>query len=517
MLGSKNTRSRRPKSCRPGPAYTAASGARTELRFVSYLADDRQKVATALGLPPSACCADPSLGGRWRPVQVPIRSVISPALGEQTIRKIKDQVENSNVNFVCIWIDSAGGSPESSLQLANYLAELDPAKVRTVAYIPGQARGDAALIALACDQVVMGPGALLGGSGERVMQPEDVLQVRRTLQDFTLKKKQVSWSLPVAMVDPALRVFRYTNQASGQKEAFSEDEVRELPDKAAWKQGELLTTNLAPLQLTGTRAEELGLAWHLADNFKEFKQLYGLEHDVELVEPGWADFLDQRAFRAGDAGFLLFIGLAGIITEIYAPGHGIGGFIALVSFMLYFWIQHLHGTAGWLEVMLFVAGVACLLLEIFVLPGFAIFGLGGGLMIIASLVLASQTFIIPRNDYQFEQMKNTGLMISGAVVGAAIAAVALRRYLPHTPGLNRIMLPPPSIIEREETALRESLVDFSDLLGQRGITTTPLFPSGKARFNGRLVDVIARGEVIDRGVEVVVAEVRGNHVVVQSA
>ncbi len=128
---------------------------------------------------------------------------------------------------------------------------------------------------------------------------------------------------------------------------------------------------------------------HTAENFKEFKKLYGLENDITLVEPGWADFLISALSAPEMLGFLLFLGLAGIIVEVYAPGHGIGGFIALVSFMLYFWIQHLHGTAGWLEVLLFVAGVGSLLLEIFVLPGFAIFGLGGGLMIIASLVLAS--------------------------------------------------------------------------------------------------------------------------------
>ncbi len=312
-------------------------------------------------------------------------------------------------------------------------------------------------------------------------------------------------------------MFRYTNKNTGQKDSFSEEELQELPDKGAWTQGELLTTNGEPLKLLGDQAEQLGVASHTADNFKEFKKLYGLENDITLVEPGWADFLISALSAPEMLGFLLFLGLAGIIVEVYAPGHGIGGFIALVSFMLYFWIQHLHGTAGWLEVLLFVAGVGSLLLEIFVLPGFAIFGLGGGLMIIASLVLASQTFLIPRNDYQMEQMKNTALMISGAVVGAAIAAVVFRRYLPRTPGISHILLEPPSETEREQIASRESLVDFSDLLGQRGVTTTLLMPSGKARFNGRLIDVIARGEVIDRGVEVIVAEVRGNHVVVQPA
>ena len=70
---------------------------------------------------------------------------------------------------------------------------------------------------------------------------------------------------------------------------------------------------------------------------------------------------------------------------------GIGGFVSAVAFMLFFWSKFLHGTAGWLEVLLFLGGVCFLLLEVLVLPGFGIFGLGGGAMILASLVLASQT------------------------------------------------------------------------------------------------------------------------------
>ena len=90
------------------------------------------------------------------------------------------------------------------------------------------------------------------------------------------------------------------------------------------------------------------------------------------------------------------------------------------------------------------------------------------------------------------------MMISGAVLGATAAAVLFRRYLPRTPGLNRMLLEPPSSEEMERISTREALVDFRDLLGQKGVTTTPLMPSGKARFGGRLVDVIARGEVLDR-------------------
>ena len=52
------------------------------------------------------------------------------------------------------------------------------------------------------------------------------------------------------------------------------------------------------------------------------------------------------------------------------------------------------------------------------------------------------------------------------------------------------------------------------LQGKRGVTLSPLRPSGFARIEGRKVDVVTRGEMIDEGVEVSVIDVSGNRVVV---
>jgi membrane-bound ClpP family serine protease len=213
----------------------------------------------------------------------------------------------------------------------------------------------------------------------------------------------------------------------------------------------------------------------------------------------------------------LLIGGAALYAELQSPGIGIGGFVAGVWFLLYFWSKHLGGTADRLEVLLFAAGVACKLLEMFVLPGTAIFGLGGGLLIITSLVLASQTFVLPHNDYQLAQLRDSLVGLIGAFAGVVVVAVLMRRYLPYTPFFNHVMLEPPSGAELEDISHREALVNLDHLLGHQGTTTTQLTPSGKARFGHELVDVIADGEVIARGASVVVVEVQGNRVVVRSA
>src|SRR5205807_9080192 len=115
------------------------------------------------------------------------------------------------------------------------------------------------------------------------------------------------------------------------------------------------------------------IASHVVDNFDEFKQLYGFTSDVRMAEPNWAlEFIEALSSPAF-AVLLLVIGFVGIYVELHAPGLGVGGFVALVAFTLFFWSKYVDGTAGWLEVLLFLGGVFCVLLEVLVIPVFGIF------------------------------------------------------------------------------------------------------------------------------------------------
>ena len=216
------------------------------------------------------------------------------------------------------------------------------------------------------------------------------------------------------------------------------------------------------------------------------------------------------------AALLLMIAFIALYAELHTPGIGMGGFIAAVCFLLFFWSHYLGGTAGWLEITLFLAGVCCLLLEIFVLPGFGIFGLGGGCLILVSVVLASQTFVVPQNAYQFAQLQRSLLTVIGAAAAVIVAAVLLRRFLPEAVLFNQLLLKPPAGEEAQTIRRREAMVDLRDFVGKQGTTTTQLTPSGKARFDDALLDVIADGDLIQRGAQVEIVEVHGSRVVVRA-
>lgn len=491
------------------PARLTGREARS-LGLIDYLATDRREVASALGLTPDALLLDPSLGSQWRAIRVDVRGPINATLSRQAQRLIDDAIRNREVNFVCLWFDSPGGSLVDSVSLANYLAALDVGKIRTVAYIPHQALGDSALIALACDQTLMHPGAVLGGAGAYQPTEREIEQARQTIRESLAPAKGRSWSLPAAIVDPELAVFECVRL--NLVEYFSDEELAE--QAGDWEQGRRVTTPGTPFRVRGREAVEYGLATRVVESFDELKRYFALEDDPYLVAPGWADHFVEALAAPGVSMLLLMIGGFALYFELHTPGLGIGGFLATVCFVLFFWAHYLGGTTGWLEILLFTVGVACVLLEVFVLPGFGVFGLGGSVLVILSLLLASQTFIVPRNPYQMAQFQQSMLTIAGAAVGMVVAAVLARRWIPSTPGLRHVVLAPLEGEEAADLSRREAMVDLANLLGKHGKTTTPLTPSGKARFDNLLVDVLTDGDPVGRGVPVEVVEVHGNRVIV---
>lgn len=484
-----------------------------DLGFSTVLAADREALVTSLALPRDALEEDPSIDGDWRTMRVDVTGPITADLVDRTINLIEKQITDANVNFICVWLDSPGGSPVNSLRLANYLAGLDPTKRRTVAYVSSKARGDAAAIALGCDQIVMHKGSMIGGNGEAAIDDVDVVET--TFRDVARRKNR-SQALAAAMINPAVVVYRYARKDNGLLDYFTEAEMSERVDRDAWRKSDAIKNAQENLLLPAERARDLDVAHEVVGDFAEFRGLYGLENDPQLIEPGWAQFLIDALNAPGIGMMLLIIGFAALYAELHAPGIGIGAFIGAVCFVLFFWSKYLGGTAGWLEVMLFGLGTICVLIEIFVFPGVGIFGLGGGLLVIAALLLASQTYIIPRNDYQMDHVRTSMLTLVGAAGGVIVAAAVMRRFLPHAPMFNRVLLAPPTGAELSEQSRRESFGQFAHLLHHRGTAYTPLVPGGKARFGEQLVDVVTEGEFVDRGLPVEVVEVYGTRVVVRA-
>ena len=484
--------------------------------FVKYLASDRAGVAAAFDVAAELLEEDESRFAAWRPVILELRGEITPQLAGQLESLLGSTLETTGANWIGVRIDSAGGDLEASVRLATALAELDANSVRTVAYVPAEASGGAALVALSCDQLVMHPTArILAGSNN--VPPAELDAARLALRESLAPRTERSWSLLTAMIDPGVELLDYRNKTSGASRIMSAAEAAALPDADAWQRGKPIQEALQPLEISGERALQLGLAWQNVESFDELKQLYSIADDPVVAQPNWALELIEALASPEFAVLLMMAGFAGIYIELRTPGLGVGGFVATVALVLFFWSKYLHGTAGWLEVLLFVTGVAFLLLEVFVLPGFGIFGLGGGAMVIASLVLASLTFIAPHSASDMQELTRSLGSVALAGVGVVTIAMISSRYLPQAPLFRMMVLSPPPPEERTFIEKQEAVADYAHLVGAQGVAATHLRPAGKAEVDHLLIDVIAEGEPIDQGTPIVVVDARGNRVVVRSA
>jgi membrane-bound serine protease (ClpP class) len=491
------------------PVPLALSGRRArEMGLVRRLAATPAELARAVGLPEDVLKIDVAAADGWKPFMVAVNGPISADVVGRAKARLEAAV-SAGTTLLVVRIESPGGAAEQSLVLATWLAQLDPARVRTVAYVPAEARADAALIAMACDDLVMHPGALLGGAGASSADGREVQAVAAAWREGVARPRGRAWSLPVALAMPGVVVERMTQPATGRVEFMSDEELATRDDRETWKAGGRV--GVGPIQLTGGTAEALGITAHVVDDMGGLKKAYALTGDIGISEPRWSETLLDALASPGLAWLLLLIAGAGLYIELHTPGLGFGGFISMVAFIVYFWSQYLHGTAGWLEVLLFLAGAICLVAEVFVLPGFGVLGLGGGLLVIASLVLASQSFVVPANDYQLRQLQWSLLGILAAAVGVGVLAALTRRWLPSAPLLRNVLLAPPDDEQRPGTADR-----YDALLGAEGTTTSRLAPAGKARLVGAIHNVTTSGELIEPGTPVRVVEVRGSRVVVRS-
>ncbi len=421
---------------------------RSKYGFISRVVSDKADLAAALKL--AKLSDDPKLANEWIAIQLDIRGPMSDALVTQTLQGLQERMQAAAaagrpINFLCLWIDSAGGSASSSVTLINALADdIDRGQIYVAAYVPNMARADAAMVAMACDSISIAPAAMLGGDGEAVLVKDDVRDLVERAKSIS-KSRGKRWSLWAAMVDRNLEVHQYTRAGTGQIAYFCAEELDEQRDKDQWQRGPAISQAGTLLLVNGERANELGMVDHVTANFNDFRDNFSLKELPEVVRRNSAhSLIESLRNNWWLPALLIMIGSSALMSELSSPGVGAPGFVALLCFSIYFWLALMEGSATALEVLLFLVGVACIAVELFVLPGFGVFGIGGAAMVVVSIVLASQTWYIPRTTYQVEQLPASLFTVVGAGVGVLVGVLLISRYAHSAPGLRALMLAPPA-------------------------------------------------------------------------
>jgi membrane-bound ClpP family serine protease len=441
---------------------------------------------------------------------------VSGAISGERVRRWESNLINSidkgTANIWMVVVDSPGGNLGGSVQLAGTLSTIQPPIRRTVGYVSGRSLADASLMALACRPLYLHPEARLGGPGAVVVRAADLDALEEAIERIARDAGRPS-ALLRGLLDPTLAVHRYTHRRTGEVRYATADDIAAEGARGVdggggdnggaadqWQRGDAIDLSAG---LTAAQAIELGLAEGQADSLDDVATLVGLTNvPAELAPRGIVHFVEWFGSLTGVSVFLLLVGLMMLSIEVGAPGVSVPGFVSMVCFTLYFWIQFLNGTAEWLEILAFVLGVICIGIEIFILPGVGVFGIGGLCLLVLGVVLTSQTFVIPRNAYQYEQLTRNLWLVLASVAAVMAGLAILKIYL-------ALEVPDDAVLDRAER-----LADYEHLAGQNGIAATPLMPAGRVRFGDELVQVVSDGSPVSVGQTVRVVEVLGNRVVV---
>jgi membrane-bound serine protease (ClpP class) len=243
------------------------------------------------------------------------------------------------------------------------------------------------------------------------------------------------------------------------------------------------------------------------------------------MNENWAESFARFVTDPTVAGLLMSLGVLGIMVELYSPGFGVPGTLGVVSLVLFFFGHSTVSLVGWEEVILLTIGFLALLVEFLIIPGFGVIGIAGILLVMAGLALAlvgaplEVAWDLGTNPGGLmDAMSRVVIALAVTIVGMGVAVWALpKKVLPKWLVLDsRIEESAPGTIPAGQ-ARTESHGASVELVGKVGSAVTDLRPSGKARIDGRIIDVVSLHEYIRSGAQIEVTEVEGMRVVVNRA
>lgn len=401
---------------------------------------------------------------------IPVTGVIELGLAPFIARSLRE-AEAAGAEAVVLELNTPGGRVDAA---QNIVDAVERSTIPTYAFVNPRAFSAGAMIALAADRVYMRSGAVMGAatpvSGQGEKAPEKIVSAMRSEMRGLAERRGLDPRIAEAMVDESIEV-------EGVVEA-----------------GKLLT-------LTSAEAVEVGFARE-AENLEALLLDAGVASDqVVEAEVNWAEGVVRFITHPLVSPFLLSLGFLGLLVEIKTPAFGLAGAAGVTSLALFFGGHYLVGLAGMEELMLLGAGIVLLGIEVFVVPGFGVFGVLGIGGLLAGVYLSMVSSLSTTVDYN-----QAALVLSATALIVLISAWALVRTLPGNLRLRRS-----GIMLGEDTGRDvgySSAVVRPELVGQTGTAITDLRPAGVGSFADERIDVVAEEGWLTAGtpIEVVRAE-----------
>lgn len=466
-------------------------------------------------------------------VWIKLEGDVEPSMYDFCARAIGDALKE-NPNYIIFEINTFGGRLDAAFDIVDTIMAVRGPE--TIAFVKKKAISAGSLIALACHKLYMMDATTIGDCAPIVQNSDGTPQIVGEKIQSPLRAKFRNLAqkngypelLSSAFVTPELEILELkaiidkgkkterdtTLIIEAAKYVVFNDADRDFwgTPKILVKEGELLT-------MTDKEALELGFSQGSFSNREEFEKALAIENRSEVETTVGEEI---AAFIAAISGLLLILGFGALYIEFKTPGFGVFGIIGIALIAVVFLGQFAPQLDGMLPAILLIAGVALFLVEIFIMPGTFLFGIGGIICMILALAFSYDPANIP--EYVPEAAEETfdalpwlfGLfyMLCCAAI-ALVFPIALSKYI--------VPLLPEGWTPMLKTDLENAASPTEDVsnvnVGDTGCAKTFLRPVGQASFimkdgSSKLLDVQTRGEIIEAGQKVRVDAVQEGHVFV---
>lgn len=460
---------------------------------------------------------------------IPIKGDIMDRGIAYFVRHSVEQAKEENASLIIFEIDTPGGAvgqgDEYTMGICNSIKNAAP--ITTVAYIIEWAWSAGALISISADKIVMKSGSSIGsaeviaGGTDMSAHQEKFTSALRAQFKSTAEKKGYPPNLAMAMVDKDMEVIEA--YIDGQREFLTSDEIQQLAKTKEVKEGKTVSAAGKLLNLTAMDALEYGMATAIQDDRSQVPALFGITKPAfKEATPTWSESLVMYITSPVVAGILILAGLIAAGMAMKAPGFGLPELIAIICFSLVFFGHYLVGLAEVTEALIIMLGVGLLAVEIFLVPGFGVFGVSGIILILVGLILSMQGFTIPDIEgapWELERLQKNLIVVGLSFSMAVILFIIFIRYLSSVPFFHKLIL---SAEVKSEAGFTNVEKDASPLIGRKGVVFSALRPVGKISLldqedkeTGETYDVVTEDDFINKGEIVTVIGVEGTRIVVE--
>jgi membrane-bound serine protease (ClpP class) len=469
-------------------------------------------------LPSAETFEPPALPATASPnvIVIPVSGTIDAANAAFVGRSIKERGKYRNT-VVVLELDTYGGEVDAAFRIVDTMLSIKDCP--TIAYVKTKAISAGALIALSCNRLVMQHNTTIGDVAPLMMSQEGPKMLGEKFQSpirakfrILAKRNNYPERLTEAMVTTGMLVYKVAFKdttlyldSTELADLAPEKKSAIVSQKTVVKRGELLT-------LDDVEAKNLGFSRVSVGTLDEaLKKMNFSSPAVIRLERNWSE--DFVKFIGLIAPILMTIGIALLYIEFKTPGLIVPGIIGGCLIALVLLSQYMVGLANYTEILLAVAGVAVIVVEIFFFPTMGLLLVVGAALIVASLILSMQGFVLPKPElpWQRDIMIINFAKVLGSFVTAGVLAILFVRY-----GLPRVshVVRGPFLTDTLAGAHAASGADLPISPGDAGTVLTPLRPAGRVKIKGEEYDVVTEGEFIEKGAAIKISAIDGGRVVV---